>query len=71
MQKDVKKKETDIQNPSSVYPISIRVEKQFLDRFDEVTGYFAYNRTEGIKEGMRMLYDNLIKKKLKIEKLKR
>jgi hypothetical protein len=64
---DVKLKEKKPQSLS----ISLRIDGGFLERFDDITGYFAYNRNEAIKEGMRKLFDDLTKRRLKIEKLKK
>jgi metal-responsive CopG/Arc/MetJ family transcriptional regulator len=51
--------------------VSLRLEKAWLQRFDDIIGYFAYNRNEAIKEGMRKLIDDLTKRKLKIDGLKK
>jgi len=51
--------------------ITLRLDKAWLQRFDDIIGYFAYNRNEAIKEGMRKLIDDLTKRKSKIEVLKK
>jgi len=64
---DIKIKENVVKSIT----VSLRVDSSFLERFDDITSYFAYNRNEAIKEGMRRLLDDLTKRKLKIERLKR
>ena len=51
--------------------VSLRIDSGFLDKFDDIIGYFAYNRNEAVKESMRRFLDDLVKKKLKIERLKK
>jgi len=59
------------ENVAKSIVVSLRVDSEFLEKLDDITSYFAYNRNEAIKEGMRRLLDDLTKRKLKIERLKR